>query len=289
MVTIRVEKLVVDPASLRIPSPNEVDLEDHASVDQGKRYLVDHYKRVKATLSIRWFGDAKRFDAILDMRAGLFRVRARADVTSAEFREVSGALLNEFGVYYSRPISQLFIPVENGEAGEWIVTDPDRVNGLLHRLSESKEFEGRPEPPVPPALAAIIDAITRAALANAYEMWKSWDEAENIIPVRTPVFHMAAWQANRDRFLDLCDNRNLREKAVELFEMVDTYDRLYTRYLDPPVHLRTNYRNEGPDTVLHLRQLRNDSHNKLREILLLLEDKAKLDKLDGTPRAAKSR
>lgn len=190
----------------------------------------DHFKRTRAWGKAQFEGRAVGFVVILDIRARLFSIKPeeKQELDLSDARAIGSALVNEMGLFVSRPIAQLMIPADGTERAEWVVTDADHVNGLLHRLKERKRFTARASAPVPLRLREITEQLIGAALTNLREVNWCWNDTGNLSPSNVPTLNLSTWEVNRDRFIDWTEDRELRELAARAFELCETYAKLWS-------------------------------------------------------------
>lgn len=240
-----------------------------------------HYKRTRA------WGHAVRerkqldFEIILDIRARLFSVGPPKGqhLAKADAHAVGEAVVNEMAIFVARPIAHLLVPVEESERAEWIVTDADHVNGLLHRLRERKTFIARPSAPIPRRLREITEHILGAAIENMRQVNGTWNGSSNLSTMHVPAIDLSTWEVNRERFTEWTEDRGTRERFARLFELYRSYAQTWPIAIQAaPSRERGSPDNTvvtidraaqiiGGPAVGHLRRVRDDLGRILPELV----------------------
>jgi hypothetical protein len=188
-----------------------------------------HFKRTRA------YGEAESsqkkldFEVLLDIRGRLLSVGAPKgqQISKPEALPIGQAIVNEMGIFVARPIAHILVPAEESERAEWIVTDADHVNGLLHRLKERKTFTARAKPPMPRRLREITEHLLSAAIENMRQVNWTWNPSSNLSESHVPAIDLSTWEVNRERFTDWTEDREMREQFARLFELYRSYAHMW--------------------------------------------------------------
>jgi len=158
-----------------------------------------------------------RFTVTLDLRARLLQVECNGFPSDG----IGNALINKMCSFTLAPRSRLFAtsgPI-SASRFEWLVADAVHVSGLLHRIQELKEFDEPPGPPQPPGLRSLLNALVDSIADNTAAM-RIWKEAVYGRKIKYSVrFETHAWEALRDRFLELTDDSQVQVSFARFFEL----------------------------------------------------------------------
>lgn len=188
-----------------------------------------HFKRTRAWGAAEMDAKKFEFEVVLDIRARLLSVGApKGQILAKPVATLIGqAMVNEMGIFVARPIEHLFVRVEESERAEWIVTDADHVNGLLHRLRERKMFTARASPPMPRRLREITEHLLDAAIENMRQVNWTWNPSSNLSAYNIPGIDLSTWEVNRERFTDWMEDRETREQFARIFELYRSYAHIW--------------------------------------------------------------
>jgi hypothetical protein len=223
---------------------------------------LDHYKRVVIDGIVEDIEGKDTFDAILDMRARLFSVGVR--VHSLDYaRYVGNAIVKEMAAFVPYPVSKLLVEVPQATArtrAEWMVVDPNHVAGLLHRLQQGGTFVERERAPTPDPLGQILEDLDVSITMNADLIEGAWD-GDALDRHKVLLLDTETWQVHQSRFLELCDDSDMRRDMAIFFAEVADFRRLWEIAISgdggPHPASAEAWKNRlVPDATRHLKRLR---------------------------------
>lgn len=202
---------------------NTVQKDNVNPADASEGELV-HWKRIRSK-GVAWNGDERaEFDVILEMRGRLMQVRL-AEQKGLTAVEVGEGLVNKMCTFIAVPRSRLFVarPATSLNGAEWMVSDPEHVSGLLHRLAEEKVFEVPASAPYPAPLVEILEKLIDSVAENTRSMY-IWQEHHNRSqPVYNLDLRTHVWEVLRPRFLELTDDPDMQANFAKFFDYVPMY------------------------------------------------------------------